>query len=299
MMMSARHLNIAIASLVVIAPSVATEDAPTAAAAIHYKFDITKGRGTSVCESYLKRLNQTDFRSDPPYCDRPEGDLAPGFAPVRRVPVTQSEYKHLFPLVWSFMRPGDSLPLDPSALAEDNSPVLGVWRSEEPIDISNDGQRKYILMWRGLGASNFSAPCGSIGVFGLPDTADRSVGLRLPQLAYVLDANRKVINRQETRKVFGHPSGGYRYTDSDGRVVLETVFRPVGLSIGIFEYKGKVYFDTFFDSWGDFENQRQDAEEISNTLGVFIHEANRTRQVCEFHMEGNDYDNSFFQRLPP
>ena len=50
-------------------------------------------------------------------------------------------------------------------------------------------------------------------------------------------------------------------------------------------------FDTFFDSWGDFQNQRGKSADIANTLVVFLRQESRTQQVCEYLMtEGDNND---------
>lgn len=44
-------------------------------------------------------------------------------------------------------------------------------------------------------------------------------------------------------------------------------YRPIGPSMSVFKYQDIFYFDTFFDSWGDFECKRQKDKNIGNTLG--------------------------------
>lgn len=97
---------------------------------------------------------------------------------------------------------------------------------------------------------------------------------------------------ERTRQLFGHPLGGYRL--SSGKMASE--FRPIGRHIGIFEFEGKYYMDTFFDTWGDFNGNLRDAPspgqllpakepEIANSLAVFLRRGNETRQVCEYWFE--------------
>jgi len=66
-------------------------------------------------------------------------------------------------------------------------------------------------------------------------------------------------------------------------------FRPVGRSIGIFEYKSVFYFDTFFDLSGDAQGSRSGEPSLANTLGVFERRGGMTREVCEYVMAGADY----------
>ena len=69
-------------------------------------------------------------------------------------------------------------------------------------------------------------------------------------------------------------------------------FRPIGPSIGIFKYGNYYYFDTFFDSWGDCQNRRPRYKHIDDTLGVFLRQNGKTRQVCEYRMfEAGYHDN--------
>jgi hypothetical protein len=50
-------------------------------------------------------------------------------------------------------------------------------------------------------------------------------------------------------------------------------------------------FDTFFDSWGDLQNQRGKSADRANTLAVFLLQEGRTQQVCEYLMtEGDNND---------
>jgi hypothetical protein len=50
-------------------------------------------------------------------------------------------------------------------------------------------------------------------------------------------------------------------------------------------------FDTFFDSWGDFQNQHRKSAGLANTLVVFLRQEGRTQQVCEYLMtEGDNND---------
>jgi hypothetical protein len=46
-------------------------------------------------------------------------------------------------------------------------------------------------------------------------------------------------------------------------------------------------FDTFFDAWGDFNNKRAQDAQLNSTLGVFVHRAGKTQQVCEYLWENN------------
>ena len=49
-------------------------------------------------------------------------------------------------------------------------------------------------------------------------------------------------------------------------------------------------FDTFFDSWGDFQNQPGKSADRANTLAVFLLQEGRTQQVCEYLMTEGDHN---------
>jgi hypothetical protein len=55
----------------------------------------------------------------------------------------------------------------------------------------------------------------------------------------------------------------------------------IGPQIGIFEYHGVYYFDTFFDEISDFDNKRAEDPHLIDTLGVFLRSGGTTKQVCE------------------
>jgi hypothetical protein len=263
-----------------------------------YRFDLVQGQGVAVCEAYLARLNMTDYQ-DPPYCDRLENDVIPGFTRRHRVPLPAEAVQVLLPRVRGFTddknqdlydienarRQRDGLPL--SQPLSDVKTYLGrdikVWRYDPPVDIDNDGMPDNVVVWHGFGASSGTGRCGQES----PYDKGRQVTLRQTQIAYVLTANNDRIDVFQTMTIFGHPSGGYRIPDKTGRGTFSSKFRPVGRSIGIFQYQDRYYFDTFFDSWGDFQNRRGKSADIPNTLAVFLRHAGKTQQVCEYLMTEN------------
>jgi hypothetical protein len=103
---------------------------------------------------------------------------------------------------------------------------------------------------------------------------------RQSQVAFILAASDDRLDVPKTIEIFGHPSGGYHLSDG----TISARFRPIGDSIGVFKYQDLYYFDTFFSSWGDFANKRANTPEITNTLGVFLRQYGKTRQICEYHM---------------
>jgi len=261
-----------------------------------YRFKLVKGAGVSVCDAYLERLNNTDYNF-PPYCDRPESETVPGFTELNRVPLSAEEVQVLLPRVQGFMwnRNQDTRDLGNAAKAmlgmplsqEDLSTVKGnlarglkVWRYDPAIDIDNDGTSDNIIVWHGYGASGYTGRCGQ----GSPYDKGHDTPLRQAQLPYVLTSDNEHIDVFKTMRVFGHPSGGYRFSTKDGRTALSENFRPIGPTIGIFQHQDLYYFDTFFDQWGDFQNQRGKREDIHNTLAVFLRKEGKTQQICEYQM---------------
>jgi hypothetical protein len=261
-----------------------------------YRFHLAKGQGVAVCEAYLERLNTTNYQ-DPPYCDRPENDAIAGFARLNRVPLSAETVQALLPRVQGFTeqsnqdlgeiinagRQRDGLPF--SQPLSDVKNHLGrdikVWQYDPPVDIDNDGVPDNVVVWHGFGASGGTGRCGRENPYG-------KWRERQSQIAYVLTTNNERIDVFKTITIFGHPSGGYRIPDESGRGTPISAFRPVGREIGIFKYQDRYYFDTFFDSWGDFQNQRGKSADIFNTLAVFLRQGGKTQQVCEYLMTESD-----------
>ena len=264
-----------------------------------YRFRLVKGKGVVVCEAYLERLNTTAYQA-PPNCDRPENDAITGFARLNRVSLSAEEVHALLPHIkgftdqknqdlWDIVNAGrqrDGLPF--SQPLSDVKNYLGrdikVWRNEPPVDIDNDSVHDNVVVWHGFGASGYTGLCGQDS----PYDKGREVKLRQTQIAYILTANNERIDMFKTMTIFGHPSGGYRIPDKSGRGTPTSNFRPIGPSIGIFKYQELYYFDTFFDSWGDFQNQRGKSSDIFNTLAVFLRQGGKTQQVCEYLMTEGD-----------
>ena len=104
------------------------------------------------------------------------------------------------------------------------------------------------------------------------------------RFAYFIDWQNKKLNEEKTRALFQHPIGGYPKSKIKGKPTeFYEGYRPIGQEIDIFSFQGKYYFDVFFDTWGDFEGKRRKDKKIRETLGVFYHEDNVTKQVCEYH----------------
>lgn len=239
---------------------------------------LTKGRGVAVCDAYLERLKLTEY-ADPPYCDRPESDEIEGFDRLNRVPLTVDEAFALGDRIRNFTFNGDQDAftnrrsfVTKAIIQRDLGRSILAWRYEPPVDIDSDGIPDALVVWQGYGASPGNYVCGSV--------KERDP-LYQSQIAYIIDVDTMRINEKKTRDIFGHPLGKYSITVDGKRVNLQR-FRPVGLKIGIVKYKGLYYFDTFFDSSGDFRGLRQNDARIGNTLGVFLRSGDTTKQVCEY-----------------
>lgn len=270
-----------------------------------YRFKLTKGKGIPVCDAYLKRLNTTEYDS-PPYCGRPENDSVKDFALLHRVPLSPADVHDLYPIVWNFMLSANRKNLDWSDInlqrqltqtgqgrligpgekliqMEFDGGRAKIWRYDSPIDIDNDGVPDNVEVWEG-GALSTGVGGAHCGEDFTPQISTTS--LRQPQIAFVISGNNDRLDVLKTEQIFAHPNGGYRlYNKVEQKWVVGSRFRPIGNSIGIFKYQDLYYFDTFFDSWGDFDGNRQKDINIGNTLGVFLRKDGKTRQVCEYLMK--------------
>lgn len=237
-------------------------------------FRLTRGRGRPVCEAYLQRLNQTVFHK-PPYCGRPESDTVPGFAVLPRVPLTQAETDQLRPWVLGITKPIRYLSTDELLqMNEDHGIVLHVpkaavdaaikirnppiyppihpWRYTGPLNINNDGTPRHVAMWDW---DSTDVPCGGY------DTHDGS-RIRSGQVSLVVSGDLSTIDLPNTLRTFGHPDGGFDLgpqTLPHGVQFVRSL-RLIGFSYGVFEYRGVMFFDTFFDAnyaYGDTDKNRQ------------------------------------------
>ncbi len=243
-------------------------------------FVLTKGHGVPVCDAYLKRLNAASYEEQP-YCDRPEKTDVKGFEELNRIPLKQDEAFALGNRIYNFTHEGnqDTYPnqrsfIDRQIIQNELGHSIRTWRYEPPIDIDNDGAPETVLVWHGYGASSGLYRCGSV---------KEKEPRRQSQIAYVLESDGMRINEKRTRELFGHPSGGYRVSAKEQL----KAFRPIGRTIGIFKYRRLYYFDTFFDSSGDFDNRRQKDPGIGDTLGVFLNKGGATKQMCEYRWNSN------------
>jgi hypothetical protein len=253
------------------------------------EFTLTKGSGLEVCEAYLERLNATQWQ-DPPYCDRPEVQQPSPFSTLNRVSLSPSEAAELINRVESFRSDGDqdsfskmnsslvasgAKPMEPAVPIESlrsdlSSGRVRVWRYDPLVDIDNDGKPDRVIIWHGAGASIANYPCGETW-HGEP--------FRQVQMGFVMMADAKRIDEQLTRRIFGHPKAGEEHWGK--------AFMPVGYTIGILQFRGTTYFDTFLASpLGDVRGKRR-TRSLQNTLGLFVARNSATEQVCEYKWKPN------------
>jgi len=254
----------------------------------YHKFVLTKGKGVEVCEAYLKRLNKTWFERLP-LCDRPENTDVPGFEKLNRVALTPEEIYPIYYRITDFIQTGDQYITDKQSAARRtdvlrpenkvrgieniklsmDSNQLSAYRYNPPIDFDNDQKPENLLVWKEIRCGHYESHGGNFPQGGLT-------------VVLVLVPNGSIVDETWTKKLIGHPIGGYPKPDGKG---FYDKFRSVGDSMGIFRFKGVTYFDTFFNGWGDFEGKRRESPDIGRTLGVFKREKGQTKQVCEYLWE--------------
>jgi hypothetical protein len=258
------------------------------------QFSLLQGKGVPVCEAYLELLNKTKFEVTP-FCGRPgEGDVK-GFEHLERHYLGEPEITPLFTYVWEFMRFNDQHHVESfyypninpakahrSSQASEGDEIpeslrlgwMRVWTYAMPLDVNNNGSALNILIWQGYGATGDGARCG-VGAGSLPWTAAYS-----HQRAFVLTADRKTIDEEQTRRIFGAPEGRTRDSmfaevPGGGTPARTPHFRPFADSIGVFKYEGRIYIET--------EDQPTEKDAAQPPVHVFLREGASTRQVCSLH----------------
>lgn len=280
--------------------SAATERPQVQAGATHVsvygRFWLTYGKGVKVCDAYLERLNRSAYKHHPK-CDRSENDEVPGFRDLNRKILGAEELQPFWASIESFIETGNP---ERWKAADESDRRLGrplqfgdrenqlrrlraetfyrrPFGFEEPVDIDNDGVTDPVVIWRS----------GNCARFGPVDKM-----FYWDSIPIVLNAAGDGPDVERTRQLFGHPWGGYRL--SSGKMARE--FRPIGRSMGIFQFDGTYYMDTFIDASEDFNGNRRDAPapgqplparepEIDKSLAVFLRRGNETKQVCEYWFE--------------
>jgi hypothetical protein len=257
------------------APIDSAPDAPET----HFRFKLSKGRGVPVCEAYLQRLNQTVYKS-PPHCDRPESDSVPGFAKLRRVPLPIGDVNRLLLQVDNFSHPLTPTPekswviqpdgtkkLEPSWSPLSAEMDLHIWQYEPAIDIDNDGHPANLVVWR------TDAPPGPV----CGEENGRGVVMRSDQFPYFLTPGNAAIDVARTKATFERPPGAVPDPNHRG-------FNPIGLEVGIFEYRSRYYFDTFYTGGTDLQGQTVSED----TLSVFQRLNGHTLELCLYDVSKDE-----------
>ena len=239
-----------------------------------FHFAMTKGRGTSVCEAYLQRLNQTRYEK-PPYCDLPENTQVPGFTHLTRRWLEPSDIDQIDDDVQAFVVEGTLMVSHGKTKLPPGGYRPTIYRFDSPVDIENNGKPDNVLMWD---LDNRNAPnCGEY-VGSSPEPAPNG------PIGVILSENGKKIDIEKTKRVFGNKEGGLWLVVGDGRQrVFQPRYVPIGTSYAIFEYRDKFYFSTYL--YYDFGTNGSGTEYRGDALGVFMHQDGHTSQICEYKPE--------------
>jgi hypothetical protein len=180
---------------------------------------------------------------------------------------------------------------DELALAEEaNGPKSSIvaWRYDPRIDLNNDGTPQDVLVWAGPPIQR--ALGGMCGVTGDDQReSHNSPGGRRAQYVVVAAPDFSDINAEKTSQLIASPTGGLPYPDPHPPSPPIQEFIAIGSSIGIFEYRGKYYFDTFYDGGGhpDFQGKRAHLPSLNNYLAVFLRKNGVTSEVCEYRYDAD------------
>lgn len=268
----------------------------------HFTFALTRGKGTPVCDAYVKRLNLTVFHQFP-NCDRPENTEVPGFTKLNRIPLTSGEISRLYASAQSLVQFNDpagfakwrtdrekrGLYISPGNLYDiavreqavrlelGQSPFY--YQYEPRIDIDNDGHADNVVVWKGT--TNF---CGA----GHGPADDPLLN---PTYLMVLDGEGN-LDVERTRRLFEHPEV-HQLTFTNPKTgekhLLESVnhgFIGRGSTLGVFSYRGTIYFDTFHDWLGDIN---ENVPLLTQTLSVYRARRGEVREMCEIQWTDSSY----------
>jgi hypothetical protein len=263
-------------------PGFTPDDTPATA-----KMTIAMGQGRPVCEAYSQRINQTIYY-EPPYCGRPENDQVPGFSRLNRIILTPKEVTALYGQVEAFLLRSRSLPVQevaPSDLAgigkAASDHLILVWGYDPRLDINNDGTTRNIVVWTGDPVSSSGKACGDMHLLNGNLV---SFGYVREQLAFALSDDGSLLDDDNSKQIFGHPTGGHSVPENSPHLDISPQYKALGNSISFFRYRDQVYFDTFFegDGWPDFDGKRAKLRTLRNHLAVFIRKDGATKQMCEY-----------------
>ena len=267
---------IGLTALVLVEPSLAADERDWLQVGERYTFTLRTSAADNLCHAYVRRLSSMKFRKAP-YCGREETSAA-GFTPLRRTILSPEEIAELWQTVRYFSlgrnQFAGKMDISIESIRREVGLSLFVWRYDAPIDISNDGHPRTILVWQGdeVGFKEGRSLCGEREYPGDPPT-----GTRVPQVAFVLAPDGKSIDQAETERVFGHPAGNYPSP-------YEAEFRPIGQSLSIVARNGVYYFETFDDANVGAPAQSNPALDPRSTLRLFRRVGVQTKAMCEVRM---------------
>lgn len=240
-------------------------------ASSRYRFFFKKGRGLPVCEAYLQRLNQALYYRAPS-CGRPELTSVPGFTHLKRHWLSYSEGEHIETdldgrakdpeLPMNSEDTSARLPQvsDKHAVTVRDERKMDAWQPIGGINIENDGAKENVLM---LGERDYYI-CGSDKVH----TAGAE-GLILSSSSDRVDIARTIdiFGKQRAPPLSSqHPNDRYY---------------PIGVSMGIFQFRNITYFDTFLDQ-PQTDAEISDEGRLHKTLAVFTRKDHKTYERCEY-----------------
>jgi len=252
------------------------------------KFELLKGHGMPACEAYLRHLNSIAFTNSP-MCDRFPEDPVGGLEKLERVSLSPDEVFALQEKVMGFVQTGDQdvfakmheerkrlhVPVYPlqtlSSIEHDLHRILEVWRYSPQVDVDNDGTPDNVIMWQGLGSSAAAIRCGA------RDLADNV--LITPTVPFVLSADGTRIDVRRTRTLFGFQS---LHEHGVGAEEAENQkYKPMGTTVGIFKFRGRYYFDSFYKWGAAHAKNRSEVRGTVQRLSVYFRQNDVTKQVCE------------------
>lgn len=255
----------------------------SAAPAAGYKFTLRTGSGTPVCDAYVARLRAQRWPL-PVRCGIPEKTSIAGFTELKRVPLSGSEIKALFPNVyWFAHNQKQAEPLIawvPEELDFGIGKGLLAWRYDPSLSLDNNGVTDDIVVWQGATAPAHAPACGEVIFQGREEGR-----AQYDTQAYVLTTDGKSIDERRTRELFEHPHPNTEEHTPSGRVEHRE-FQELGDHVGFFEYDGVYYTESIYSTLsGDFEVKSRDTYEargrVMNWIAVTSRREGTTQLVCE------------------